>query len=234
MAFAVTLSPASPAVVTVDYATADGTALAGADYEAARGALTFAAGETEKTVSVGVLADADDEGDETFSLTLAAPVAPGQRVAVDYLGSAMHPLADARGARALAWEDLPAVNVTGDGMAGPGRGVRARIRRGVAKPRGRGAGGRGPVAARRAAAPGGAAARRQPRRGPRAAHAPRHAREPRAVRRRRDGPVAARRPRHAGLAAGPGRPRRLRGVRGRRGAAGGTLGVPAVRSRRGA
>ena len=46
-------------------------------------------------------------------LTLSAPVAPGQSVRVDYLGSAMHPLADARGVEVGAWTGLAAENVTG-------------------------------------------------------------------------------------------------------------------------
>ena len=46
-------------------------------------------------------------------LTLAAPVLPGQSVSVDYLGSAMHPLADADGVRVAAWTDLAAENLTG-------------------------------------------------------------------------------------------------------------------------
>ena len=70
--FAVTLAPASPAAVTVDYATADGSATAGEDYTAASGTLTFAPGETSKTVAVPVLDDAIDEGEETFTLTLSA------------------------------------------------------------------------------------------------------------------------------------------------------------------
>ena len=41
--FAVTLSAAPATAVTVDYATADGTATAGEDYEAASGTLTFEA-----------------------------------------------------------------------------------------------------------------------------------------------------------------------------------------------
>ncbi len=57
--------------VTVDYATSDGTATAGEDYTAASGTLTFAAGETTKTVSVPVLDDSHDEGHETFSLRLS-------------------------------------------------------------------------------------------------------------------------------------------------------------------
>ena len=71
--FAVTLSRAASGPVSVDYATADGTAAAGADYTATSGTLTFAAGETEKTVSVPLLDDAIDEGKETFTLELSNP-----------------------------------------------------------------------------------------------------------------------------------------------------------------
>ncbi|MCY4374142.1 MAG: fibronectin type III domain-containing protein, partial [Spirochaetaceae bacterium] len=69
--FAVTLSRAASDTVTVDYATADGTATAGADYTAMSGTLTFAAGETAKTVAVPVLDDAHDEGEETFRFRLS-------------------------------------------------------------------------------------------------------------------------------------------------------------------
>ena len=69
--FAVTLSRAASETVTVDYATADGTAQTGQDYTATDGTLTFAAGETQKTVSVAVLDDAHDEGEETLTLTLS-------------------------------------------------------------------------------------------------------------------------------------------------------------------
>ena len=57
--------------VTVDYATADGTAKAGEDYTAGADTLTFAAGERVKTVSVPILDDSHDEGEETFTLRLA-------------------------------------------------------------------------------------------------------------------------------------------------------------------
>ena len=69
--FQVTLAPSSPAAVTVEYATSDGTATAGADYTAKSGTLTFARGETVKTVSVAILDDSHDEGSETFTLTLS-------------------------------------------------------------------------------------------------------------------------------------------------------------------
>ena len=69
--FVVTLNRAASGTVTVDYATSDGTATAGADYTAANGTLSFAVGETSKTVSVPVLNDAHDEGSETLTLTLS-------------------------------------------------------------------------------------------------------------------------------------------------------------------
>jgi hypothetical protein len=71
-AFTVTLAPASPSAVTVAYATANGTATAASDYTSTSGTLTFAAGETSKTISVPVLTDALTEGDETFTVTLSS------------------------------------------------------------------------------------------------------------------------------------------------------------------
>ncbi len=71
--FAVGLSQASAAPVTVRYATSDQTASAGSDYTAASGTLTFAPGETSKTVSVAVLGDIQAESDEAFALTLSSP-----------------------------------------------------------------------------------------------------------------------------------------------------------------
>ena len=71
--FVVSLDAASSARVTVDYATADGTATAGEDYTATSGTLTFAAGERRKTVGVPLLDDAVDEGRETFTLRLSNP-----------------------------------------------------------------------------------------------------------------------------------------------------------------
>ena len=59
----------------MDYATSDGEgdggATAGSDYAAASGTLSFAVGDTEKTVAVEVLDDAVDEDSETFTLTLS-------------------------------------------------------------------------------------------------------------------------------------------------------------------
>ena len=70
-AFTVRLFPPGGAPVTVDYASADGTASAGSDYTAVAGTLTFAAGETVGTIPVPVLADGALEGPETFTVILS-------------------------------------------------------------------------------------------------------------------------------------------------------------------
>ena len=67
----VSLAPASAAAATVRYATADGTASAASDYVAAAGTLTFAPGETRKTVRVRLDDDAVWEGDERFEVRLS-------------------------------------------------------------------------------------------------------------------------------------------------------------------
>ena len=64
----------SDGTVSVDYATGDVTATAGADYAAASGTLSFALGEQSKTVHVTVLEDAHDDDGETLELTLSNPV----------------------------------------------------------------------------------------------------------------------------------------------------------------
>ena len=64
--------------VTVDYATADGTATTrDGDYVATRGTLVFEPGETVKTVEVEVRADRHDEGTETVWLALSNPKGAG-------------------------------------------------------------------------------------------------------------------------------------------------------------
>ena len=69
--FTVTLHEATTDTVTVDYATADGTATAGSDYTSTSGTLTFDAGTTSQTISVSIADDETDESDETFTLTLS-------------------------------------------------------------------------------------------------------------------------------------------------------------------
>lgn len=74
MTFTVSLSKASARTVTVSYATADGTAIAGQDYTATSGTLSFAPGVTSQTVTVGVNGDTVVEPDETLTLALSKPV----------------------------------------------------------------------------------------------------------------------------------------------------------------
>ena len=59
--------------MTVAYTTANGTATAGQDYTAKSGTVTFAAGETTKTVSVAVAGDTAVEPNETLTVTLSNP-----------------------------------------------------------------------------------------------------------------------------------------------------------------
>jgi hypothetical protein len=70
----VCLTGGSVVPVTVQYATRDGTAVAGADYTAATNTLTFAPGEVSKTFAVTILPDALVEGDESFNVDLSNPL----------------------------------------------------------------------------------------------------------------------------------------------------------------
>jgi chitinase len=99
LTFTVSLSRAYDQPVTVGYATEDYTAtVVGGDYQAASGTLTFAPGETSKTIVVAVLGDALAEYDEAFFVNLTSSL----------VGS----LADAQGA---GW----ILNDDGD-LGGPG------------------------------------------------------------------------------------------------------------------
>ena len=69
--FGVTLSSASTREVRVGWRTEPGTAQAGDDYESGNGELTFAPGETVKTVQVQTLDDAHDDPGETFNVQLS-------------------------------------------------------------------------------------------------------------------------------------------------------------------
>ena len=71
LVFEVTLARAAEHAVTVDYVTADGTATAGEDYDAASGTLSFEAGQTTGRVEVKIIDDSHDEGEESLTLTLS-------------------------------------------------------------------------------------------------------------------------------------------------------------------
>ena len=120
--FAVTLSRAASGEVTVRYATRDGTAKKGKDYTRAKGTLTFAAGETAKTVSVAVLDDAKDEGEETFRLVLSKPkgaiIADGEAVGTIENDDPMPAAWLARFGRTVAGQAVDAVTARLEGGGG--------------------------------------------------------------------------------------------------------------------
>lgn len=69
--FTVTLSAAATGNVTVNYATANGTATAGTDYVSKSGTVTFLPGETSKQITISVKGDRTKEIDETFFVNLS-------------------------------------------------------------------------------------------------------------------------------------------------------------------
>ena len=67
-----TLSAASGRSVTVNAAASDGTATQGSDFNAFSSTVTFASGETTKSVTIPLINDSSDEDDETFTVTLSS------------------------------------------------------------------------------------------------------------------------------------------------------------------
>lgn len=72
--FLVSLATPSTSVVTATWTTTDGTAVAGEDYVAATGTVTFPVGTTSQSVVIDVFGDTALEPNETFTVTLGAPV----------------------------------------------------------------------------------------------------------------------------------------------------------------
>lgn len=69
----VTRTGSSAAAATVGYATSNGSAVAPADYTAASGTLSFAAGEGSKTIPIVTINDSIYEGTKSFAVTLSSP-----------------------------------------------------------------------------------------------------------------------------------------------------------------
>jgi hypothetical protein len=64
--------------LSVNYATADGTALAGLDYQATSGVLFFTNGIGTNTINVPIINNSTVLGNHNFSVSLFNPTAPGQ------------------------------------------------------------------------------------------------------------------------------------------------------------
>ncbi|MFM7577050.1 MAG: Calx-beta domain-containing protein, partial [Microcystaceae cyanobacterium] len=73
VAYTVSLNAPGTQTLTVQYATSNGTAIAGSDYTSTSGTLTFAPGVTSQTINIPILNDAVSESDETFTLSLSNP-----------------------------------------------------------------------------------------------------------------------------------------------------------------
>lgn len=78
LTFDVALSKAATSNVVLDYKTANGTATAGSDYEAASGTLTFTPGQTVKTVTVKLIGDTTAEANETLFLDVTGSIGSGR------------------------------------------------------------------------------------------------------------------------------------------------------------
>jgi uncharacterized protein len=72
--FIITLSAPATAASSISFATTDNTATAPSDYTSVSQVVNFAIGESSKTVDVPVLGDTTVEPNESFNVTLSAPV----------------------------------------------------------------------------------------------------------------------------------------------------------------
>ena len=91
--FTLTLSAASGQTVSVNYATADGTATQPADYTSTSGSLTFTPGQTTRTLTVPVIGETVPEANETFFVNLS--------------GAANATISDNQGVGTITNDDVP-------------------------------------------------------------------------------------------------------------------------------
>jgi hypothetical protein len=110
-AFTVFLTHPATVPVTVSYATADGTALAGTDYFAASGTLTFAPGTIEQTASAFVITNTTAQPDRSFTLGLSNPT--GAPIGA---GTATALIMDDDSGRSLLYFDSQRLDYIGGGV----------------------------------------------------------------------------------------------------------------------
>ncbi len=72
--FSVSLSSPSGKTITLNFATADGSAKAGSDYAGGAGVITFSPGVTTRSLLIPVIGEVVRESDETFSVTITNPI----------------------------------------------------------------------------------------------------------------------------------------------------------------
>ena len=112
MDFVVTLQPAATSQVTVDYATEDGTARAGADYTTTSGTLTFEVGEGKKTVAVPIIDDDVEDSGERLRLRLSnasgATITLNGQYGIIYNSEEERQAAQGASALSASFENVPA------------------------------------------------------------------------------------------------------------------------------
>ena len=91
LTFTVTLSAISGKTVTVNYATANGSALAPSDYQGGSGTLTFAPGTATKTIDVPIVGNTGSVTPPSFRLSNGAPGRPEEKVVCDVRTSSTAP-----------------------------------------------------------------------------------------------------------------------------------------------
>ena len=111
MTFTVRLEPHGLGIVTVDYATRDGSARAGEDYTETGGTLRFNSLETERTVTVPITDDTVPDDGETFTLRLSNP--DGAKLGDGEATGTIHN-SEPQEALTASFEDVPAAH---DGAA---------------------------------------------------------------------------------------------------------------------
>jgi urease beta subunit len=112
--FTVTLSAASAQTVGVSFATADGTATAASgDYVSQTGSLSFAPGQTTKTIAVAVRGDTAIEGNETFFVNLTSPT---NATLADAQGQGTIANDDGTATGGVTWTKAVGVSVSGSSL----------------------------------------------------------------------------------------------------------------------
>lgn len=96
--FTVTLTAPSAQTVTVNFATANGSAASGIDYGARSGTLTFAPGVVSQTIAVSILGDTVAETNETYFVNLS--------------GAVNAAISDAQGVGSILNDDVPLPTVS--------------------------------------------------------------------------------------------------------------------------